>query len=263
MSANGDHDGVHETATGFDGVAATYEAARPDYEPGVVSRLVERLALAPGRRVADVGAGTGKLTRRLLATGAEVIAVEPMAGMREQLAHSVRDDRLRIVAGTAESLPLEDASLDAVTAAQAFHWFDGPRALREFARVLRPGGSLAVLFNRRDLTTPVQAALDDLLRPHRGDTPSWARHEWVDWLAKSPDFGEPGTTSAPWQQQLDIEGLVGRVASVSFVARLDERTRSRVLAAVRDVHERSSRDDHGRVALHYTTELWVLPRRDP
>ncbi|MFA9433018.1 class I SAM-dependent methyltransferase [Egicoccus sp. AB-alg2] len=254
---------VHETATGFgvEGVAAQYEAARPDYEASVVERMVTALGLGPGRRVADVGAGTGKLTRVLLATGADVVAVEPMAGMREQLARSVPDARLEVVDGTAEALGLPDASLDAVTAAQAFHWFDGPAALREFHRVLRPGGHLAVIFNRRDLSAPVQAALDHLLLPHRGDTPSWARHDWVDWLTETPHFGAPTMVTAPWVQNLDVEGLVARVASVSFVARLDDQTRARVLAAVRDLYQRSSKDAAGRVALNYSTELWVLPRR--
>jgi len=224
--------------------------------------MVDALGLGPGRRVADVGAGTGKLTRVLLATGADVVAVEPAAGMREQLVRSVPDPRLQIVEGTAESLGLPDASLDAVTVAQAFHWFDGPVALREFHRVLRPGGHLAVIFNRRDLTTPVQAALDELLRPHRGDTPSWAGDAWVDWLTESPHFGAPTTLSAPWVQHLDLEGLVARVASVSFVARLDDPARGRVLGAVRDLYEHSPSDDRGRVPLHYVTELWVLSRRE-
>lgn len=254
--------GVHETATGFDGVAAEYEAARPTYEASIVGRMVDLLELGPGRRVADVGAGTGKLTRALLDTGAEVVAVEPMAGMREQLRRSVPDPGLTVLDGTAESLPFDDGHLDAITAAQAFHWFAGPTALAEFHRVLRPGGRLAVIFNRRDVTSPVQGAIDHLLAPYRGDTPSWARHDWVEWLEETEHFGAPTTAAAPWVQHLDVEGLVGRVASVSFVARLDDRTRARVLAAVRDVYDASRRDDQGRVALDYTTELWVLPRRD-
>ena len=252
---------VHRTATGFDGVAAEYEAARPDYEASIVARLVDLLDLGSGRRVADVGAGTGKLTRVLLETGAEVVAVEPMAGMREQLRRSVPHPELEVVDGTAEHLPVADGSLDAVTAAQAFHWFAGPDALREFHRALRPDGHLAVIFNRRDVTTPVQAAIDDLLVPHRGDTPSWARHDWVEWLQETPFFGPPTTAAAPWAQYLDAEGLVGRVASVSFVARLADQVRGRVLSAVRDLYGASRKDDQGRVALHYTTELWVLPRR--
>jgi SAM-dependent methyltransferase len=257
-----DRPAVHLTATGFDTVAADYEAARPSYEAGVVAQLVTTLDLRAGRRVVDVGAGTGKLTRLLLDTGADVVAVEPMAGMRDQLARSVPDPRLEVLAGTAEQLPLPDGAVDGVAAAQAFHWFDGPRALPEFHRVVRPGGHLAVLFNRRDLTTPAQAAIDDLLRPHRGDTPSWARHDWVDWLTGSDHFEAPVTTDAPWVQHLDAEGLVARVASVSFVSRLDDSARSRVLAAVRDLFDVSAKDDQGRVALHYRTELWTLRRAD-
>ncbi len=140
---------VHEVAErGFGRAAGEYERGRPGYPPGAVDFLVRELGLAPGRTVLDVGAGTGKLTRLLQPSGARVLALEPVAGMREQLVAAVPG--VELVGGTAEAIELSDAAVDAVTSATAFHWFDTEPALREFHRVLAPGGRLALLWNARD-----------------------------------------------------------------------------------------------------------------
>jgi ubiquinone/menaquinone biosynthesis C-methylase UbiE len=258
---------VHPTATGFDSAAAAYTAGRPGYPGEAVALVVDRLGVTPGRRVLDLGAGTGKLTRELVDRGADVVAVEPMAGMRDELRRSIPGDRLEILEGTAEALPLDDASVDGATIAQAFHWFDGPAALAELHRVVRPDGWLAVVFNRRDLTTPVQAAIDDLLLPYRGDTPSWATHGWDQALETSDLFASDEPVVFPWIQHLTADGLVARVRSISFVSKLDAPTRDRVLARVRELHA-PHRADGGEdpaedttVPLHYRTEVRLLQRR--
>jgi SAM-dependent methyltransferase len=254
---------VHPTAEGFDAAAAAYAAGRPGYPPEAVELVADRLDVRPGRRLLDLAAGTGKLTRELLVRGAEVVAVEPMAGMRDQLRRSVPTDRLEILDGTAEALPLADSSVDGATVAQAFHWFDGPVALTELQRVLRPDTWLAVVFNRRDLSTPVQAAIDDLLLPYRGDTPSWATHGWDDALTSTERFAHRELATFPWVHHLTLEGLVARVSSISFVSKLDAAVRDRVLTAVRDLHahHRPSDDVDGTVPLHYVTEVRLLQRR--
>jgi SAM-dependent methyltransferase len=256
---------VHPTAEGFDAAAAAYAAGRPGYPREAVELLAERLDVRPGRRILDLGAGTGKLTQELLARGAEVVAVEPMTGMRDQLRRSVPRDRLEILDGTAEALPLPDGSVDGATVAQAFHWFDGLAALAELQRVLRADAWLAVVFNRRDLRTPVQAAIDDLLVSYRGDTPSWATHGWDDALTATDRFAQRELATFPWVQHLSLEGLVARVSSISFVSKLDATVRDRVLAAVRDLHARSrpSDGDATTVPLHYVTEVRLLQRRAP
>ena len=116
--------------------------------------------------------GHREATRLLAGTGARVVAVEPVAQMRARLAGMLPDDEVR--EGTAEELPLADGSVDAVTVAQAFHWFDGDRALTEIHRVTRDGSRLAVLYNRRPREHPLQAALEAIVAPHRGDTPCTA-----------------------------------------------------------------------------------------
>jgi SAM-dependent methyltransferase len=255
---------VHPTSQGFDAAAAAYEAGRPGYPPEAVELLGTRLGVGPGRRVLDLGAGTGKLTRELVTRGADVVAVEPLPGMRDQLRRALPSDRLEILEGTAEALPLDDASVDAATVAQAFHWFDGPAALAELHRVLRPAGGLAIVFNRRDLTTPVQAAIDRLLVPYRRDTPSWATHGWDAALTDTDRFDHEEVASFPWVQHLTLDGLVARVNSISFVSKLDPSTRDRVLATVRDLHasSRPSEDDATTVPLHYETEVRLLRRRE-
>ncbi len=154
---------LHPDAYSFAGVAELYERVRPEYPDEAVDWLVGRLGLEPGRVVVDLAAGTGKLTRRLVPSGARVVAVEPLPEMRAQLERIV--PAADIVPGTAEELPLPDASADAVTVGQAFHWFDPEPAIAEIARVLRPGGALAPVWNIRDLSDPFQAELDELLLP--------------------------------------------------------------------------------------------------
>lgn len=249
---------VDPTATGFDRVADEYERARPDYPEAALEALVAHLGLGPRRRVVDVGAGTGRLTRHLVTQGAEVVAVEPLPGMRRRLAAQLPGVDLR--AGTAEALPLADGDVDAAVAAQSFHWFDAPRALAELHRVLRPGSGLAVVHNRRDLASPVQAAIDELLAPFSRETPSWGPQDWTRPLAETDRFTGLRTLRFANAQELDAAGLVARVASISFVARLDEPARARVLAAIRALFDASER--HGRVELRYVTELFLLRRVD-
>ena len=145
-------------ARSFGAVADRYARARPGYPPAAVEWLLEA---APGRAVVDLAAGTGKLTQVLVEAGAEPVAVEPDAGMRAALATAAPG--VEILAGTAEAIPLPDASADAVLVAQAFHWFDARRACDEIGRVLRPGGVLGLLWNLRDGSVPWVADLDRIL----------------------------------------------------------------------------------------------------
>jgi SAM-dependent methyltransferase len=138
---------VAPQAARFGDVADRYERARPLYPESALSELAVRCGVRPGTAVLDLGAGTGKLTRQLVAVGADVVAVEPATGMRRRLEAEVPG--VPVLDGTAEAIPLPDASVQVVTAGQAFHWFDTRRALDEIARVLRPSGWLALLWNER------------------------------------------------------------------------------------------------------------------
>lgn len=229
-------DGMSEVAaSGFGAGADAYERGRPSYAPDLVDWLVEHLPVAPGRRVVDVAAGTGKLTRLLVPTGAEVVAVEPVATMRAKLADAC--PTVEALDGTAEDLPLPDASVDAVTVAQGFHWFDPGAALASFARVLRPGGGVGIAFNERDAREPWVAELSRLIRwDERGRwrVPYTMEVDWAPVLAEhGPAFGPVERYDTTFLQPMDPETLVARVLSTSYLARLPEAERAELGDRVR------------------------------
>jgi SAM-dependent methyltransferase len=249
--------GVHRVATAFSLAAPAYEAARPGYPPEALAWLAARAAIGPGDRVVDLAAGTGKLTRALAARGAAVVAVEPVAGMRAALSRAAPS--IPVIAGVAEAIPLGTATADALTVAQAFHWFATAPALDEMHRVLRRESCLVLVWNRRDLSDPLQARLNALMAPFRGDAPSFESGAWhlaLDDAHRARCFAADGELQMKWSQPTDVDGVVARVESVSFVADLSEAARTRLLAEVR--HAASERPLP--LTLPYTTEVYCYRR---
>ena len=152
-------------AGAFGAGADAYVRGRPGYPEAALRACLPEVA----RRVLDLAAGTGKLTEGLLALGLEVVAVEPLPEMRERI-----DPRADVLDGRAEEIPLPAASVDAVLVGQAFHWFDRERALAEVVRVLRPGGTVGLLWNLLDDRVPWVADVADLIAPTAA-TPRWRR----------------------------------------------------------------------------------------
>jgi SAM-dependent methyltransferase len=237
-------------AAGFASAAEVYERARPSYPVEAVRWLVEATGLGPGKTVLDVGAGTGKLTRLLASSGARVVAVEPIAEMRALI------EDAETVEGTAEALPFDDGSADAITVAQAFHWFDLERALPELHRVLRPGGHLALVWNMRDLRDPVQRGVEELLAPLRAYTPQQQLGAWREPLARSPLFGEGERRHFRFEQRFTAGDLCDRVASTSFVAAMPAVDRDALLVRVRAVVTGLAEP----FPFPYETEVEVIPR---
>jgi SAM-dependent methyltransferase len=235
---------------GFARAACEYHRGRPGYPAAAIEHLAERLELGPGRSVIDLAAGTGALTRPLLALGCDVVAVEPVAEMRAQL-----PAQASALDGTAERIPLPDAGADAVTVAQAFHWFDGDAALAEIYRVLRPGRSLALVWNRRVAEDPVNQALEELLAPHRGAVPSQGRGHWRAAFERTSLFGELEERAFANEQTLDAAGMADRVASISFISSLPAHERERVVGAARELAA------DGPLTIPYRTEVLVCDRR--
>jgi ubiquinone/menaquinone biosynthesis C-methylase UbiE len=221
------------SAAAFAKVAESYERRRPPYQPELVAWLVERLGIGPGSTVVDVGAGTGKLTRRLVPTGARVVAVEPLNEMRAQLEAAA--PHVEALAGCAEALPLPDGSAGVITVASAMHWFDLDRALPELHRVLRPGGALAVLGQARDLSQPVQQAVEEIVGRYLPDASELSG--WREQLAASGLFTPGEAFESVFDQLLDAEGLAERIGTISYIARLPDDERREVLARVRAVGE--------------------------
>lgn len=222
---------------GFGGRAACYEEVRPEYPAEVVEWFAGRLALGPGSRVVDLAAGTGKLTRLLTSLGASLVAVEPVAAMRDTLRATVPG--VPAVSALAEALPFAEAAFDAVTIAQAFHWFDCAATVAELARVVRPGGGVGLVWNARDRGIDWVDRVWTIIDSVERNAP-WRDHDrWRDSAAgRWPGFGPIQEATFRNEQRLTPEGVVARVASVSHVATLPEAEQGAVLAEVRDLLER-------------------------
>ncbi|MDQ1385078.1 MAG: hypothetical protein QOG65_2457 [Actinomycetota bacterium] len=223
---------VHNVAAAGFNDPGDYEAARPSYPPDALAWFVEHLRIAPGHRVVDLAAGTGKLTRLLAPTGADLFAVEPVPGMRETFRRLL--PTVPLVAGTAEAMPFAAATFDAITVAQAWHWFDHERATAEMARVLTPGGRLGLVWNARDRSEPWVDEVWSIMDRVEKKAP-WRDHEnWRDSATKAmPGFGELHSAQFRHRQAITPDGVVQRVASVSHVAVLPGPEREEVLDEVR------------------------------
>ena len=248
---------IHEAAAeGYSRASEAYEAGRPGYPEDAVALLAAELELGVGTDVLELAAGTGKLTRELVATGVSVVAVEPVDEMRTALAESL--PFVRALAGTAEAIPLAGASVHAVAVGQAFHWFRGDEALAEIHRVLRPGGLLGLIWNLRDESVPWVAELTRIMEPHRGSAPRAASGAWREALERTQLFDPLRQAAFHHLHRLSGEGLVARVASVSFVAALPADRRERVLAQVRELLSAQSAVE---LELPYRTDVyWTRSR---
>lgn len=254
-------DWVHAAARqGFEKQAAAYARGRPDYPQALQPWLREALALGPGRRVADVGAGTGKFTRLLATTGAEVIAVEPVDAMRAQIDAALPG--VRAVTGTAQALPLSDGALDAVVCAQAFHWFATRQTLDEFARVLRPGGHLGLVWNVRDESLDWVAAITAIITPHEGDAPRLHTGQWRH-AFPHPAFGELRESVFEHVHEGPPEQvIVDRFLSVSFIAALPVAEQARVRAQLQTlVATHPALRGQATVRMPYRTLAFAAERR--
>ncbi len=243
-------DRVHPSVlAGFGSAAGAYERARPTYPPEAVAWLAERLGIGPGRSVVDLAAGTGKLTRALAATGARVVAVEPVAEMRARI------EGAEAVEGYAESIPLPDGFAHCVTVAQAFHWFATHDALAEIARVLRPGGRLGLIWNRRVTDDPLQQAFTDAVETLRTSEQTHASDRWRAAFDKQELFGPLDEAEFRWDRELDGEGLAELASSISFVAVAPPAEREPLLERVRGLA------GGGTATLAYLTTVHVTQRR--
>lgn len=251
---------IHDAARqGFSRESASYERGRPEYPDGLLGWLGDNLGAKPGRQVVDLGAGTGKFTRLLARTGADVVAVEPVDAMRERLAAA--SPGVRALAGSAESMPLEAQSIDAVACAQAFHWFANGRALQEIHRVLRPGGRLGLVWNVRDESVDWVAAITAIITPYEGDAPRFYTGRWREPFMQQ-DLFTPlecsvfGNNHAGSFDQVVID----RTLSVSFIAALPDDEKRAVETRLRALRESFPALREAQVSFPYSTGAWLCTR---
>jgi SAM-dependent methyltransferase len=215
---------VSEPARSFETAAAAYERYRPEYPADAVRWVADRLALHPGAHVLDLGAGTGKLTRSLVALGLDVVAVEPGAAMLAELRTAVPG--VESLEGSAEAIPLPDRGVDAVFAGQAFHWFERERALPELRRVLRPRGGLGLLWNWEDARRPLGARLAEMLGHDDG----------FHHVPPDPSYFEPiGETVFETALSIPADALVGWIGTTSQLLTAEPEQREQLLRRVRAI----------------------------
>jgi SAM-dependent methyltransferase len=241
-------------AVGFERAADVYERGRPDFPPEAVAELIGFLELGAGTMLLELGPGTGKLTRLLAPTGAQIVGIEPVAAMRATMRRTVPD--ADVLDAVAESLPLADRSVDAAVAAQAFHWFDGDRALAELERVLRPGSGLALVWNVRDGSVPWVRAQSEAIEPYRGDTPSHRSVRWRDAFERTAAFTELDLRSFPYEHRTTPDRVVDRIGSISFIAALPDDDRARIGDEIRSLLPPGDE-----IVYPYRTDVWTCRRR--
>lgn len=234
---------------GFARGADVYERARPDYPADAVDHLAAQAGIGPGTRVLDLGAGTGKLTRRLSDRGARCVAVEPSAAMRAEFQRVLPETP--VAAGTAESIPLARGSVQAVVVAQAFHWFEPDRTLAEIARVLHPGGWLALIWNERDESDPTMAELVRVSKWDRAQ-PYPVGEDFGAVIDGSGRFRPVERTQFPFVQWVDRAQFVEQVATRSYVAVLPDGPRQALLGQVAELGSRLDEP----IAMPYVADLF-------
>lgn len=236
--------------------AADYARFRPDYPAAAWDAVLEDMGDPSALTAADVGAGTGISSRALAERGVRVVAIEPNVAMR---AAAAPHPRVEWREGTAEATGLPESSVDLVVCAQAFHWFRQPEALAEFHRVLRLRGRLALVWNGRDRRDPLTLGYVEALHAVNGEHRAEMRPFDDSVIAADGRFAPPRFRSFGHRQEMDLEGLVGRAVSASYVPNAGP-AHERLVALLTDLFERH-RDGRGRVTMRYETRVWLAQRR--
>ena len=247
-------------ASGFAGVAEAYERGRPSYPASAIDRIADHLGLTSAGTVLDLAAGTGQLSILLHRRVGRIIAVEPVPAMRERI--PARLPEARVLDGTAEAIPLDDREVDAVVVGEAFHWFQTQAATEEIARVLRPGGGIALLWNTPTWTVETTPWLEDfraVVARHKraaGEYPAGAG-AWQPGLERTGLFDDLTHVALTHAQTLDPEGFLAQVKSWSWVANLDDALRQAVLEQVREIV-----GAHAEIVIPYRTDLHLARVRE-
>ena len=235
-----------------------YIRYRPSYPAGVIATLREKAGLHASAAVADIGSGTGIFSQLLLPHCAQVYGIEPNEPMRSAGERLLAGNpNFTSLVGTAEKTGLPAASVDLVTAAQAFHWFDIPACRREFSRILRNGGYVALIWNERLVeATPFLADYESLLKKYATDYEQ-VNHANIDAAALSAFYAPNGysVTEFPNSQKFDYAGLKGRVLSSSYAPNIGHPNHEIMMRGLKALFQRHQQDET--VTFQYTTKLYI------
>lgn len=246
---------LNPTARNYRVAVAAYEAGRPSYP----AEIVAALPLQTARCVVDLGAGTGKFTRLLLphlSGTARLVAIEPVAEMSAKLA---TEAGVEVINTRADAIGLETGGVDLVTCAQAFHWFDNEASVAEIARLLHPGGTLALVWNNRDDRAPWVDALSVMIEKYAGDTPRQRSGRWR-WILKDPRFVLEKEIVQDHPHRMTRSGVHERVVSTSYVAALPDAEKAVVRDRTDEILREAGLGDAEEVVFPYVTRLYLLKR---
>ncbi|MDR1735828.1 MAG: class I SAM-dependent methyltransferase [Oscillospiraceae bacterium] len=240
----------------FSSRVENYVKYRPTYPPEVINNLIAKTGLNEGSLVADIGSGTGKFTRALLERGISVVAIEPNKNMRSAAERDLSGfPGFRSVSASAEETGLRTDSVDLITAAQAFHWFDHAACKIEFRRILKPGGSVCLIWNRRETTPEFMKEYDKVITRLHMQKPSKEHHRINSAVFNDFFDGDFETKEFFWRQTLDLEGLWGRSQSSSYAPTPDHPNYEPLKDALQDLFKRYS--TNGVVRFDYRTEMTI------
>ncbi len=257
------HHRIHATAAaGFQAASEAYERSRPDYPAKAVDFMIATLGIDSTTTVVELGAGTGKFTRMLASrTAARVVAIEPVENMRRKL-HALLP-AVTVLDGTAEAIPLEAATADVVVAAQAFHWFDGHRAIADIARVLKPAGRIGLIWNIRDDSVDWVVRMTDIVDRHSLGVPQYKTMAWRQAFEETTAFPMPTARAFRHSQTVDLQTLLDRVTSISYIAALPPADRQPVLDEVtRLVRIHPQTRNLTRFTIPYRTDVYWSNKTD-
>lgn len=261
-----------ERARSFDAWAGDYDRYRPSYPNVLFEEIRARLALPEHPLVVDLGAGTGRASLAMAALGWRVTAVEPGGPMLDVLRAQAANQGLVLatVQATAESTGVDPASADVATAAQAFHWFDHPAAVTEMARIVRPGGGVALFWNVRDaLRSPFLAEYHQLLEKHFGDADTGqylqagratGREATEIAFADSPGFDRPELAELQHDAQMTADNFVGMAFTASYVRALPAGEQERFRAELTALLARHGLNTGLPFTVPYRLDLWTALR---
>jgi ubiquinone/menaquinone biosynthesis C-methylase UbiE len=215
--------------SGYDRIAQDYDKGRPDYPQAIVPILTNALHLQPGNMVLDLAAGTGKLTKALKNTGVCLYAVEPVAEMRAVF--SKQFPEIPIMEGQAEAIALPPGTVDTVVVGTAFHWFEGEKALNEIARVLKPGGSLGLVWNVFDIEVEWVKQIGLVLQKYEKNTIP-TKHKWEEAFQKNASFSALKHLRYTYSYQGNAQDVIARLCSAKVMGILSQEKREQLVNEV-------------------------------